>query len=138
MSDLTTTYAAKIRDALGQNGSVSVGSTIYVGLHDGDPGGDGTANEISAAPGYSRQQTACPGDWSTFADAEARGIENSVEISWSAAGDWPTVTHVSLWDDSAANNGECIAEYELDRDRSNIIDGDTPRFRADTLRFDID
>lgn len=138
MSDLTTTYAAKFRDAIAQDSSVSVGPNVYVGLHDGDPGADGTANEIASAPGYSRAETAAPGDWDQYSDGEARGIENSVEMTWVPTGDWPTVTHVSLWDDTAANNGECIAEYALDRERSNIIDGDTPRFRAGQLRFELD
>lgn len=136
MSDLTTTGAAKLRDALGQDSSYTIGSTVYVALHDGDPGADGSANEITTASGYSRASISAPGGFDTFSDADARGIENNSNVDYSPSGDWPTVTHVSLCEE--ASGGDHIAAYSLDRDRTNIIAGDTPRWRPGELRFELD
>lgn len=135
MSDLTTTGAAKLRDAIGQNAPFSAGAELYVALHSGDPGADGSANEILTASGYARVAVAAPGEWDVYSDGAARGIENSVAVDYAPEGDWPTVTHVSLAED--ATDGDHIAAYPLDRERSNIITGDTPRWRPGELRFEL-
>ena len=136
MSDLTTTGAAKLRDALGQDSAYTIGATVYVALHSGDPGADGSANEIETASGYARAAIAAPGEIDQYSDGEARGIENNVAVDYTASGSWPAVSHVSLCENESG--GDHIAAYALDTTRTNIIAGDIPRWRPGELRFELD
>lgn len=87
-----------------------------VSLHDGDPGGSGTANEISGG-GYARG-TIAEADW-TGPSAGSAALTSAEAFSGTAA---QSVTHFGLWDDtvflgSAAVTGDAAfnaaGEYNL-------------------------
>lgn len=97
-----------------------------VSLHTGDPGVDGTANELTVgtAPGYARQVIAF--------DPAAAGIAvNDAAIEFLAdGGNWPEVTHMVFWTDPATFHGS----QALNTARQ-INDGNTIRFAAGQLRY---
>lgn len=72
-------------------------STVYIGLHTGDPGSAGTSN-VSA--GSSTRESA------TFGSASAGVINLSSEPSWTNSGTSETITDLSIW--SAATSGTFI------------------------------
>lgn len=76
-------------------------TNIYVKLHTGDPGEDGTGN---AAGETTRQEV-------TFGAASAGVISNDGEVQWTTVSDAETYTHVSLWDHETAGN--CLGSGAL-------------------------
>ena len=68
-----------------------VTTPIKLALHTGDPGEDGTANEVTGGS-YSRQTI-------TFAAASGGSMAMSGTVSFTAM-PAATVSHVSLWDSS--------------------------------------
>jgi len=89
----------------------------HVSLHTDAPGAAGTANELTTltAPGYARQAI-------TFAAAASHSKASNLEADFLASGgDWPSVTHVGLWNSTTfmmsvalttarqINNGETLA-----------------------------
>lgn len=68
--------------------------TWYIGLHTGDPGADGTENEI-VGMGYTRKSVAAnSAQWTA---PSAGIIENINNLAWSAAtGNWGDITHFSI------------------------------------------
>jgi hypothetical protein len=88
-------------------------------LHDGDPGTTG-ANELTASP-YARQQTAF--------DAAANGEAVNSDEETFDTGESTTITHVGLWTDTAANNGDFLWRGTLDTNK-NVDDGDQIAFDA--------
>jgi len=86
-------------------------SELYVGLHTGDPGEDGSSNEVSASD-YSRKQTSLS-IW-TVSGSGPTEAENSNAISFPRAeNNWGAVSHGSLWDDTAGSNGNCLWKGDL-------------------------
>lgn len=78
-------------------GAFSQPSGVYVKLHTGDPGEDGTAN---AATETTRQAA-------TFGSAASGGtISNTAQIQWTSLAATETLTHISLWD--ASTGGNCL------------------------------
>lgn len=73
--------------------------TIYVELHTGDPGEDGTAD----ASGEGRQSC-------TFAASSGGIKKNNTAPSWTAT-IAQTITHISLWD--AVSGVNCLYTGEL-------------------------
>ena len=68
---------------------------VYVKLHLGDPGTDGTAN---AALNTTRQQA-------TFGSAATgRAISNTAVVEWTSVPNTEVYTWISLWDAAAAGN----------------------------------
>lgn len=68
---------------------------IYVKLHIGDPGEDGTGNPAAETD---RVQA-------TFGTAASGGtISNTAAIQWTGLAATETLTHLSLWDASTAGN----------------------------------
>lgn len=107
-------------------------STIYVALHDGEPGDDADQNELDAsagADGYSRYESDVGSDWEETAPGE---FQNSNDFVFDEAQeDWPEVTHFSLWDgpdssDNAFGEDSLISSV-------NVTEGDAPVFRAGNL-----
>lgn len=75
-------------------------ATVYMSLHSGAPGADGTANELS---GNAYARTAI-----TFGDAAAAGaIANTGAVTFPdpTPSDWAEATHFALW--SASSGGNC-------------------------------
>lgn len=86
----------KVLDKVLKNVDFTV-TTVYVGLHTGDPGEAGTANEATGANGVARVAA-------TFASASSGSSSNNADIVFAAAtGDLGTITHVSLWDAARAS-----------------------------------
>lgn len=84
----------ELLDAVFRNGSFAV-ANVYVKLHIGDPGEDGTAN---AATETTRIQA-------TFGSAASGGtISNTANINWTSLAASETISHISLWDASTAGN----------------------------------
>lgn len=77
----------------------------YVALHTGDPGEDGSADELSGN-GYQRQEV-------EFAAASGGATENVSQLTFGPNTDsnWGTVTHISVWD--AASGGNCLLKGAL-------------------------
>ena len=67
---------------------------IYIKLHLGDPGENGTAN---AAAETTREQV-------TFGAASAGAVVSSAPVTWTNVAATETITHISLWDDPTAGN----------------------------------
>lgn len=80
-------------DAIGNATSFSV-STLYVKLHTGDPGADGTSN---AATETTRKSI-------SFGAASSGVITNDTAISWTSIGGSQDASHFSVWDASSGGN----------------------------------
>ena len=69
----------------------------HVSLHTGDPGASGTLLELvdpTTAAGYARQSI-------TFAAAGSSSKASNAEADFLASGgNWPSVTHIGLWNTS--------------------------------------
>lgn len=76
-------------------------TNIYVKLHLGDPGEDGTANPAAETD----RQTA------SFGVAAAGSIVTDTDIDWLSVAASETYSHVSLWD--AATAGNCLGSGAL-------------------------
>lgn len=98
-------------------------TTLYVKLHTGDPGEDGTAN---AAANTSRQSAA----WAT---ASSGSIATSATISWTNVSTTETYSHWTLWDNATAGN--CIWTGALSTSAS-VTAGDTFQITSLTLSLD--
>lgn len=86
---LSATDKAAILDALLRGTAYSGHASLYLGLHTGSPGADGTANELSYA-GYARQPI-------TFAEADASGSVNNIDAVFAEAPETiGALTHFSL------------------------------------------
>lgn len=98
-------------------------TTVYVKLHLGDAGEDGTANP---AANTSRQSAA----WATAATGS---IATSATISWTNVSTTETYSHWSLWDNSTAGN--CLWTGALSSSAA-VTAGDTFQITALTLSLD--
>jgi hypothetical protein len=89
-------------------------AAVYVKLHTGDPGEDGTAN---AAAETTRQAA-------TFAAPANPGgtMDSSADVTWTSVSTTETYRYISLWDNSTAGN--CLMSGALTADRS-VTAGDT-------------
>jgi hypothetical protein len=101
-------------------------SGIYVKLHTGDPGENGTAN---AAGETTRQQA-------TFGSAASGGaISNTVAVSWTNVSTAETYSHVSLWD--ASTGGNCLGAGALAAAKTVAV-GDNFTLPIGDLDFTLD
>lgn len=73
----------------------------YIGLHSGDPGIDGAANEIGDA-NYARQSATFTADQPTATDPWR--VRNDAEVAFPSAAASFTVTYITVWDASTAGN----------------------------------
>lgn len=83
----------------------------YVRLHTGDPGVDGTANEVTGATDPNYAATAV-----TWNEEEISGItrvSNDAEVAFPASGGVSSynVQFITIW--SAASGGNCLARLPL-------------------------
>ena len=98
-------------------------TTVYVKLHLGDAGEDGTANPAVNA---SRQAAA-------WAVAASGAIATNATITWTAVSTTETYSHWSLWDNSTAGN--CLWTGALSTSAA-VTAGDTFQITALTLSLD--
>lgn len=89
----------------GKNSGLSgLPSTVYVALHSGAPGADGSANELSGgSPAYARKAATL-----NAASAGARTLGASVSFDIPPS---TVVTYASLW--SAVTGGTCLATDDV-------------------------
>lgn len=80
-------------DALGNNTSFSV-ATVYVKLHVGDPGANGTSN---AATETTRKSV-------SFAAASAGSLASDADVTWTNIAGSQDATHFTAWDNVSAGN----------------------------------
>lgn len=113
----------KILDHLTGTASWTAPSSVYLKLHTGDPGEDGTAN---AASETTRQAA-------SFASAASGSIVTDATVEWSGVAATETYSHWSMWDASTAGN--CLWSGALSSSVS-VTAGDTFRITALTLSLD--
>lgn len=80
-------------DALGNNTSFAV-ANVYVKLHVGDPGANGTSN---AATETTRKLA-------SFAAASAGSLASDADITWTNIAGSQDATHFTAWDNISAGN----------------------------------
>lgn len=115
----------KILDKVCRNTDFTV-SAVYVKLHTGDPGEDGTANAATEAD---RTQA-------TFGSASSGGtISNTAAITWTNVAASETYSHVSLWDASTAGN--CLWVGALTASKA-VNSGDTFEIAIGDLDVSLD
>lgn len=98
-------------------------SGVYLKLHTGDAGEDGTAN---AATETTRKVV-------TFSAAASGSIASSATVSWTSVSTTETYSHWSLWDASTAGN--CLWTGALSSSAS-VTAGDTFQITSLTLSLD--
>jgi len=100
-------------------------SSIYVKLHTGNPGENGTSN---AAGETTRKQA-------TFGTASGGTISNNADIEWTNVSNTETITHISLWDH--ATSGNCLGYGALTTPRA-LTAGDNFIIKAGDLDVSLD
>ena len=106
-------------------------SNAYLSLHTGDPGDDGTSNEVSGG-NYSRKQTS-PSDWNT-ASGSGGSVTNAADITFATpSADWGTVSYFALWDAAAGN---CLMIGTISPAQT-IESGNTVVFKAGDLTLTV-
>lgn len=98
-------------------------ASVYLKLHTGDPGEDGTSN---AATETTRKVVA-------FSAASSGSMASSAAVTWTNVAASETLTHWSAWDASTAGN--CLWTGALSSSAS-VAAGDT--FQITTLTLTLD
>lgn len=98
---------------------------IWVKLHTGDPGEDGTAN---AAGETTRKQVA-------FGAAASGSAASSADAAWTSVSTSETYSHVSFWD--ASSGGNCLGAGALTASKA-VTAGDNFTIPSGQLTFSID
>lgn len=96
---------------------------VYLKLHTGDPGEDGTANAATEA---TRQVV-------PFAAASGGSMASSAAVTWTNVSTTETYTHWSAWD--ASTGGNCLWSGALSASAS-VAAGDTFQVTSLTLTLD--
>lgn len=117
---------------------VSAPTSVYIKLHDGDAGSDGTANELDStagAAGYAPVEVSVPSGFAAGSDATV--VTNSVRIEdfGPAEEDWPEVTHFSIWT-SADQTGRALFEDSLTEPKT-VTTGDPVVIAEGNATIDI-
>lgn len=99
----------KILDHLAGVTSWTMPSALYIQLHTGDPGEDGTS---SAAVENSRKSV-------SWGSASGGSISASAAISWVNVAAEETYTHWSIWD--ASTSGNCLWTGALSSSASMLV-----------------
>ena len=90
---LSSYLANSFLDALGNATSFSV-TTVYIKLHTGDPGANGTAN---AATETTRKEV-------TFAAASGGAIASDAAVTWTNIAGSEDASYFTAWDNASAGN----------------------------------
>lgn len=90
---LSAYLANKFLDAVG-NGTAYSAANVYIKLHTGDPGANGTAN---AATETTRKEV-------TFASASAGAIASDAAVTWTNIAGSEDATFFTAWDNLSAGN----------------------------------
>ena len=111
----------KLLDTLG--GTAFSVTTVYLQLHTGDAGEDGTAN----AAGETTRQAV------SFSAASGGSMSSSATVTWTNLSTAETLTHWSAWD--ASTSGNCLWTGALSGSATVAV-GDT--FQITTLTLTLD
>jgi len=90
---ISSYLADELLDAVGNASSFSVG-TVYIKLHIGDPGANGTSN---AATETTRKSV-------SFGAASAGTLTSDADITWTNISGSQDATFFSAWDNASAGN----------------------------------
>lgn len=90
---LSSYLANKFLDAVG-NATAYSAANVYVKLHTGDPGANGTAN---AATETTRKEV-------TFAAASGGAIASDAAVTWTNIAGSEDATYFTAWDNASAGN----------------------------------
>lgn len=90
---LSSYLANKFLDAVG-NGNAYSAANVYIKLHTGDPGANGTAN---AATETTRKEV-------TFAAASSGAIASDAAVTWTNIAGTEDATYFTAWDNASAGN----------------------------------
>jgi len=90
---LSAYLANKFLDAVG-NGTAYSAANVYIKLHTGDPGANGTAN---AATETTRKEV-------TFASASAGAIASDAAVTWTNIAGSEDATFFTAWDNLSGGN----------------------------------
>lgn len=112
----------KILDHVGGT-SWTAPTTVYIKLHTGDPGEDGTSNAATEA-------TRKSASWSAAASGSKA---TSATLSWTTVSTTETYSHWSAWD--ASSGGNCLWTGALSASAA-VTAGDT--FNITTLTLSLD
>lgn len=113
----------KILDHLTGTTSWTAPSAVYIKLHTGDPGEDGTSN---AATETTREEA-------TFSAASSGSIATDATVEWTNVSTSETYSHWSAWDNVSAGN--CLWTGSLSSSAS-VTAGDTFQITSLTLTLD--
>ena len=113
----------KILDHTTGRASWTAPTTVYLKLHLGDPGEDGTSNAATEA---TRQSV-------SFNAAASGSIGSSATVTWTNVSTTETYTHWSMWDASTAGN--CLWSGALSASAA-VTAGDTFQITSLTLTLD--
>lgn len=137
MSDLTTYYEKAILDHAFHGNDLTAHTDVYIALHDADPTESGDANELDASTlSYERQSVSTSGGFTRSGSTS----ENANEIGFgTAAENWGTVTHFSIWDGpgSTADGDNPLYAAALDTQKT-VEQNDEVRFNAGDLQITMD
>lgn len=118
-----------ILDAVFRNVSFAAGSTIKMSLHTGNPGEDGTANEVSGGS-YARQTVV----FSTAASGGSISAAAAVDFTSMPAVDGANaVTHIGLWNNDVTPKHLWSGALASSR---QVQAGDTLRITSLTVTLD--
>jgi hypothetical protein len=90
---ISSYLADELLDAVGNASSFSVG-TVYIKLHIGDPGANGTSNPATET---TRQSA-------SFGAASAGTLTSDADITWTNISGSEDATFFSAWDNASAGN----------------------------------
>lgn len=114
-------------------------TTVYVALHDGDPGEAGTSNEISGGA-YARVAVDT-GSGTEFTDPSAgtQGeTDNASAVTFpQATAAWGTVSHVSIWGTSSGGDTSDVWLKGSLNANKPVASGDTFQFAAGDLNIQM-
>jgi len=113
----------KILDHATGRASWTAPTTVYIKLHTGDAGEDGTANAAS-------NTTRKAASWNA---ASSGSISTSATIEWTNVSNTETYSHWSAWDASTAGN--CLWTGALSSSAA-VTAGDTFQITSLTLSLD--
>lgn len=139
MASATETAELQLLNYLLTTQSVTRPTNWYIGLHTGDPGELGTANELTiGSNAYARTAV-------TFnaADNPSTGIcfvDNSAAVTFPTAsgGAWGTISHISVWtDQTSTSSADVIIKGALTASKT-VSDGDTFQIQAGNLVITLD
>jgi hypothetical protein len=114
-------FENKLLDTL-RNQSLTV-ANVYLKLHLGDPGEDGTANPAAET---TRQAV-------TFSAASGGSMASSAAVTWTNVSTSETYTHWTAWDATSAGN--CLWTGALSS-QAIVTAGDTFQITSLTLTLD--